>query len=378
MLLNETLEISWNKRNKAHYIARGYTFTRIGDSILANICDVQMFARTDVDVLCAECSYAHKVSYRTYNSKMNLYGKYMCKNCTKLWVRTNKDNKDEAEESVAKYIINRFGDTVCDPLEVFWSELNDISPWKVPRGTRTTYYFTCQYGHPPYKTKPLNFLRGHRCPYCVGQRAVPENSFASFHMQNTCEKFTERFWDTGKNDVNPYELTAYSASKVWIKCIENSGHGSYFVVASQFSAGRRCPKCAQARNESHLQEKVRKYISEELGYEVRHEEDCTLVPINPRTKYPLPFDNEVVALKLVVEVHGKQHFEECPYLAGWDKMNLTPKEALKKRKLYDRYKQYVAFCSGYEYLVVPYSAEKGNAYKDIIKHKIDSVLSNKT
>ena len=371
MVLDNSVSIKWNKRNKSHYVTKGYEFIGIGKVFVANIADIQQFSSVEVNVLCDICNHRHKAKYRDYNHKINLYSKYICSVCLK-----NNRVGQNFPMSIGEYIVGKFENAYENPLRVFWSQLNHESAFNVKIGARTTHYFTCPNGHPPYKTKPLAFAKGHRCPYCVGQKATLENSFAVHHVQNTSNDFLALHWDFDKNTKNPFELTPYSSSEAWFKCIDNPLHESYNIVASQFTAGRRCPKCAKIRHESHLQEKVRRYIVDELGYTLNHEECCSIVPVNPKTKYPLPFDNEVVELRLIIEVHGKQHFEECAYLAGWVQQNLTPKEALKKRKAYDRYKKYVAYKRGYDYLVIPYYLENGCKFKKIIDNKISEIVKS--
>jgi hypothetical protein len=126
------------------------------------------------------------------------------------------------------------------------------------------------------------------------------------------------------------------------------------------------------RNESFLQEKVRLYI-ESLEYLILHEHKCTIVPINPKTKLKLPFDNEIKELKLIIEVMGKQHYENGFY-KKFKRKNTTPEYELHKRKLYDRYKRIFAKSQGYFYLEIPYwTDDKDKTWKKLIDEKIKDI-----
>ena len=87
------------------------------------------------------------------------------------------------------------------------------------------------------------------------------------------------------------------------------------------------------------------------------------------------FDNEIKELKLIIEVHGAQHYKTCT----WDKKiakhnNTTQEEVFKKRQFYDEYKKIFALSNGYFYLVVPYWSEKDESYKNIIYDKINQII----
>ena len=132
----------------------------------------------------------------------------------------------------------------------------------------------------------------------------------------------------------------------------------------------RCPECVKERKESIIEEKTKIYL-EELGYEVKTEHNCTIRPINPKTKNLLPFDNEIILENgehLIIEVHGEQHYRV-------DGLYTKTQEDLNKRKLYDRYKRIKCIQAGYEYLEIPYTAfDKKETYKDLIDNKIKEIL----
>ncbi len=118
----------------------------------------------------------------------------------------------------------------------------------------------------------------------------------------------------------------------------------------------------------------KQYI-DKYGYNMLHEHNCNIVPINPKTNFPLPFDNEIVELKLIIEVHGKQHYE----ITGFTQLtakhyNTTPEYELKYQKWKDKYKKEYALKNGYYFLEIPYWTEIDNTYQSLIDSKIKKIL----
>lgn len=142
-----------------------------------------------------------------------------------------------------------------------------------------------------------------------------------------------------------------------------------------YLSGFECPDCVKERDESKLEEKVRKYINNNLGYKTLHEHKCTLKPLNPKTNRPLPYDNEIVDIKLIIEVHGLQHYQ----LSGFAEMSAkkfgtTPEQELNYLQWKDNYKKQYAISNGYYYLEIPYWTEKDETYKILIENKINEIL----
>ena len=138
--------------------------------------------------------------------------------------------------------------------------------------------------------------------------------------------------------------------------------------------GCGCPRCARI-GKSKLQEKVNEYISKVYQYKLLHEYECNLKPRNPKTNYIMPFDNELVELKLIIEVHGQQHYE----ITGFTKLTAehygtTEDEELEYQKWKDKYKKDYALDNGYSYLEIPYWTENDESYKTLIDNKINEIL----
>lgn len=268
--------------------------------------------------------------------------------------------------SFAQWGIDNLGE---DFLEKYWDyELNIINPWEIDKFSNNKIYIKCNQKlyHKSYKVSPNNFISNNsRCPYCQNKKVHPKDSLGKYIIDNYGEEFLNKVWSE-KNKKSAFEYSPNSHSKVWWKCI-NSKHDDYLrSVDGSNSYGFRCSECMRERTESMLQEKTRLYL-ESLGYEILHENKCTLKCINPKTKYILPYDNEITELKLIIEVNGSQHYQET----GWDKIS----NRFFQRRIYDRYKRLYAKSQGYEYLEIPYWTDNENEeWKWLINNKINKIL----
>lgn len=174
-----------------------------------------------------------------------------------------------------------------------------------------------------------------------------------------------------KNNKSPYEYTPMSQQRMWWKCLDGKHKDYQRSICNANIYNFTCPQCIREKGESLFQEKVRLYLKE-LKYTILHEYNCTIVPINPKTNYQLPFDNEIKELKLIIEVMGIQHYK----INGFHKMqskknNTTPKYEFHMQQVRDRYKKIIAKSQGYNYIAIPYwTDDKDETWKQLINNKI--------
>lgn len=281
--------------------------------------------------------------------------------------------------SFAQYLLDTYGE---NSLELYWNyEKNNklnINPWNLAKNSNKKVWIICQEEkyHGSYNVICGSFVNGSKCPYCSNQKIHPLDSLG----QILEDKDLLDLWSE-KNKKSPYEYSPNNGQKVWWKC-ENQKHQDYHRGISSSSRCKfRCPSCVGERDESFLQEKVRLYL-ELLEYTVLHEYNCTIIPRNPKVKNKrgqMPFDNEVKELKLIIEIMGEQHYQ----ISIWHKSlsnhnNTTPKYELHMQQVRDRYKRFVAYKQGYEYLEISYKTDNEKEdWKRIIDNKINEIMTIK-
>lgn len=263
-----------------------------------------------------------------------------------------------------------------DILALWDYDKNKVSPYEVSRGTHSKYYFKCPKGKHDSQQKSLsNVCRDHKilCETC--------NSFGQFIVDNYGESYLNQIWDYNKNVQSPFEISYGSSNKkVYLNCLDKPDHESYLIAPANFIQGKGCPSCRLENGTSKLANKVTKYIQDKYNYTLLQEHNCTLKCINPKTKRPLPYDNQIIiddSTSLIIEVMGIQHF----YASGFarkasQKHNTTPEEELQDLQWRDKYKKQYAISQGYYYLAIPYTAEKDDSYKSIIDEQIQFILHN--
>lgn len=276
---------------------------------------------------------------------------------------------------------NSFAQWGCENIDkdfllMYWNFNKNIGidPWEVTKGCNKKVWIKCQNKeyHESYRTECTSFTAMEcRCPLCT-------NRNGKVHVLDSLGTLFPEALDiwSSKNKKSALQYSPHSNTKVWWKC-SSGKHGDYYrLIANSSKLNFRCPKCVQESTESVLQEKVRLYI-ESLKYTILHENQCTIVPMNPKTKTQLRFDNEIKELKLVIEVHGIQHYE----LNGFHSLtaiqyNTTPEYEFHMLKVRDRYKRIYAYLKGYQYLEIKYDTndEKGT-WKRLINYKIEDILS---
>ena len=68
MLLSTNTFITWNSRNKKHYVERGYGFTKMGDRVCVKVSDLTKGSQAIVKLRCDYCGKDYNIQWYTYNS----------------------------------------------------------------------------------------------------------------------------------------------------------------------------------------------------------------------------------------------------------------------------------------------------------------------
>ena len=272
-------------------------------------------------------------------------------------------------DSFAQYNVNKLGK---DFLEKYWCTDNTIDPWSIrPFTNGLQVHIQCQHkDYHQYWVEVADYSIGVDCPFCNRSRLHINDSLGVLYPK------TVILW-SDKNEMSPYDYHPHSHKFAWWKC-ENGIHEDYIRrIADVTSQGfDRCSHCVRAEHESSFQKEVRLFL-ENMSYQLLHEFDCNIIPINPNTKQKMPFDNElceVYGKNLIIETHGIQHYE----LGGWHitrakQRGITPIEEFEYQKWKDVFKREFAISNGYEYLEVPYWTIEDGTYKNLILDKINQI-----
>lgn len=268
-------------------------------------------------------------------------------------------------------------------IEDYWDyDKNILDIWEISCGSDKKVWIKCQEKdyHGSYEVSCSNFSNNNsRCSYCSGKKVHSKDSLGSYIVDAYDKDTLNKIWASDKNEKSPYEYAPYSRHKTWWKCLDGKHEDYCRTISSAVQCNFRCPKCSEERTESIGEGIVKMYLYN-LGYNILTEHSCTITPINPKTKHPLPYDNEIILDNeehLIIEVHGEQHYNHHFYKTINKCSDNEAKQKLHYQQLKDRYKKIYAIQNGYYYLEIPYNTifDKSDTYKKLIDNKIKEILN---
>lgn len=266
-----------------------------------------------------------------------------------------------------------------DLLDRWDYNLNKTIPKETARTSPDLYYFKCPRGIHASTAYKLNNLTKYsyskaKCSAC--------NSFAQWGIDNIDSDFLNKYWDYDKNiNVDPWSIPycARATTVIYIKCQYDMNHDSYKTFPSHFVSGSRCPECCRIRTESYLQESVRIYLENNYNFTLTHEYNCSIIAYNSASKHYMPYDNDlkIKDKHLIIECHGKQHYEITQLTRQYAKReHMTDEDSLKQQQWRDKYKmEYALSFPGYYYLELSYKVIENGQYKTLIDNKIHEILT---
>lgn len=147
----------------------------------------------------------------------------------------NKNHKDIVENRGYKYV----GSYMYKDITIDGKNKNS-----------NKYYYIrvkCPYCNKEYDINMQSFKNGSNCTNCCNKY---ENSFA-YYIQQELKESLNKYWDWGKNELNPYLIGKNNNKKIWIKCNKTNYHGSYETYCSVFYNGGRCHYCSRKSYKVH-------------------------------------------------------------------------------------------------------------------------------
>ncbi len=370
-----------------HYESLGYVLPRrqdkfgkikyaLGEEFQVNVDDLQPSSHIFVNCYCDNPScknpYMENIIWGNYTRNMKEDGKIYCHSCAvklfgkeKVRLTKLKNGKTFYQwciENNAIYAIDRYD-----------KELNEYPYDEILYGANYSAYFKCPLGiHPSEKKNINNFTNGHlntlNCKMC--------NSLGCLFPESI------EFW-SDDNEKSPFYYDKKSNDRVYWKCSEGKHEDFEREIYHSLNLNFRCPECIQERDESFLQESTRIYlenICDKYGWKLNHEKSCELNCKNPETNRRFLYDNEIISnyFKLIVEVHGIQHYKNNLWAKKTAKRNgTTPQQELDYIQWKDQYKMDYALSQGYYYLAIPYWADdKDETWKQLIDDKLEEIYND--
>lgn len=103
-------------------------------------------------------------------------------------------------------------------FEEWHTEKNSpLTPEMFTPGSGTKVWWVCSSGH-EWEAVIRIRVKGHGCPYCAGQRALPDHNLVVKYPD-----LLKQWYPTKNQDVDPQSLTPGSNKKAWWLCEEGRG-----------------------------------------------------------------------------------------------------------------------------------------------------------
>jgi very-short-patch-repair endonuclease len=247
---------------------------------------------------CGECGHEFESSLLNINQANNwcpyCYNRKLCGNCDKC-----------NQKSFASH-----------PKSICWSDKNKINPNEVLKGSEKKYYFKCDKCPHTFEMNLKDITsKGHWCSYCSHQKLC-ENKECSMCWNNSFAS-VERSKYLNDKTINPRMLFKSTNKKFNFDC--DVCNKSFETQLSSVTNGVWCSFCIN-KTEQILFDKLKKeYYTLERQYKV---DWCKNIK-------HLPFDFVIEERKIIIELDGKQHFEQ---IGKWLSPEKTRKNDVYKMK----------------------------------------------
>jgi very-short-patch-repair endonuclease len=184
--------------------------------------------------------------------------------------------------------------------------------------TKVLINFNC--GHDPHWICPASYKIGVRCPKCYGN----------------CSKQAREEFIALLTKNNHKSLSKYVNNTTKVLINFNCGHDPHWVRPGDYKIGVRCPNCKVSKGEKVILD----YLTEN---------EFNVVSQYRIDGYNYKYDIYIREYNLIVEVHGRQHYEEVDFFGG---------RTLEEERMNDYEKEKLAVSKGYNYMVVDYKEHK--------------------
>lgn len=219
---------------------------------------------------------------------------------------TSHHGKVHLKDSFGQWLIDTYGE---DAIKKYWSDKNITDPFKLSKSNNKNFWLLCQQheyhnDNGGYLTRPHNFIKGNRCPYCSTRRGKVHlnDSFGALYPEKA------KYWSEN-NKKSPYEVTPKTSTKYKFIC-EKCGKefSRQLDNLNRVDTGVICKKCNSSKGETRI---IRWLDKNNINY--IHDEPYFKDLIGFRNGLLRP-DFILPDHKIWIEYDGRQHEEWCE---GW-------------------------------------------------------------
>ena len=253
--------------------------------------------------------------------------------------------------SFGQWLIDNLGE---DAINKYWSNKNNISPFDISYGSNSKkVWIKCPNDnrHPDYNIMPNNFTRGDRCSVCSNHRCVHGiNDIATTHPQYLV-------YFSNKEDA--YNHTISSGKRILFKCQDCEKYEKNMRITDFVRYGFSCPLCGDGIS----------YPNRFMANMLR-QLNVDFIPEYTIKPNLYQYDFYLKSFDAIVEMHGKQHYEEINF------GSVKSGRSLLDEQENDKLKQEWAIKNGIKYYIVIDCIRSEQEYisNNIINSQLSSLL----
>jgi very-short-patch-repair endonuclease len=202
------------------------------------------------------------------------------------------------------------------PKSIYWSDKNELKPNRVFKGAdRQKYTFNCDCGHEILMVIKQITCQGHWCSYCSHQKLC-ENDKCKMCFDNSFAS-VERSKYLNDKTINP--RTLFKSTNRIYKFDCDVCNKTFPCQLSDITKGVWCSFCVNKTEKILFNKLIEEYPLLNYQYKV---DWCKNIK-------HLPFDFVIEERRIIIELDGKQHFEQ---IGNWQSPEKTKEIDIYKMK----------------------------------------------
>jgi very-short-patch-repair endonuclease len=214
-----------------------------------------------------------------------------------------------------------------------WSKTNKQQPHEVALNCHDEFEFTCDECHHPFKSGLHNIVKGQWCPYCANRKLCEDTlsceiclnkTFHSFDGKTSSGKLKVECWSPA-NKKQPHEVFMFTHEQFEFICDEC--HHPFKSALHNIVKGNWCPTCKNKTEKLVLEFVQNLYSKKDVKRQFKHKK--------VRNIRELPFDICILPHKIIIEVDGRQHFENVSFFGNSNAKNQCERDCEKMKIIFE-------------------------------------------
>lgn len=241
----------------------------------------------------------------------------------------------------------------------YWTDKNKLKPRDVVKSSNKKYIFNCNICLHEFETSLDHIsLYDGWCSYCSKKKLCDNNECINCFENSFLSFVKSKNWSL-KNELNPRDVFKVSGKEYLFLC--DKGH-EFKSILSNIVKGQWCPFCKNKTEQKLLE-------SLQIDYpHIQHQFKVDWCK-NELTNKHLPFDFVLENEKIIIELDGRQHFEQ---VSNWS----TPEEQYER----DSYKMKCANENGYSIIRITQEDVFNDTFDwyTLLKDSIKTIIDKKS